>query len=123
MAWRRIFWLLMLAAAGLPGCRQHIFMTEEDFRRSQSLALATTATPDPNCPPVTLTNASIITTAENPAAQRRPIPLAECIAIALENGRTGSNFGRRVSTTGVAPGGIPGVVPTNASDSLRVFAF
>lgn len=68
-------------------------------------------------------NIATVSTVMNPEARLREISLAECIALALENGRTGQFFdragtGRRTSVTGVAPGGASGV-----SDSIRVLAY
>jgi len=65
-----------------------------------------------------------VTTVLTPEAKHRDISLAECIALALENGRTGEFFDaagglRRTSVTGL----VRGIPPQAQSDSIRVFAF
>lgn len=65
-----------------------------------------------------------VTTVAAPELPPRRISLAECVALALENGRTGEFFDfaggeRHTSVTG---SGRP-MAPSDASDSMRVFAF
>lgn len=114
--------VLALAGAGLIGCSQHVFMTESDFRHSQAVTLQglshdeRAGSPHPPSPD----DIATVTTALNPAASTRPISLRECVARALENGRTGVNFGRRVTAAGVQP---PGGNLSARTDNIRVFAF
>lgn len=115
-------WIILLALAGafVAGCRQHVYLPESDLRNPQALgSLQSHEHPKFADAPVTAEVATV-TTALNPAAERRPVSLPECIALALENGRTGLNFGRRVTATGVQP---PGGALSARTDSLRVFAF
>ncbi len=65
-----------------------------------------------------------VATVVSPETDPRPISLAECLALALENGRTGEYFDaagsdRRTSVTG--SGRISS--PSDATDSIRVFAY
>jgi outer membrane protein TolC len=65
-----------------------------------------------------------VTTVASPDCPPRRISLAECLALALENGRTGDFFDaagsdRRTSVTGSGRA----LSPSDASDSMRVFAF
>jgi outer membrane protein TolC len=65
-----------------------------------------------------------VATVVSPETDPRPISLAECLALALENGRTGEYFDtagseRRTSVTGSGRASSA----ADASDSLRVFAF
>jgi outer membrane protein TolC len=60
---------------------------------------------------------------DSPDAPRRPISLAECICLALENGRTGENYDRpgaerRTSVTGLRRLASP----SSNTDSIRVLA-
>ncbi|MGE3804358.1 MAG: TolC family protein [Gemmataceae bacterium] len=93
-------------------------MSEGDYRNCQTLALSDLPQNEPVTTPGSV-EVQTITTALHPAAQKRPISLQECIALALENGRTGLNFGRRVTATGVQP---PGGALSARTDSIRVFA-
>src|SRR6266446_2776451 len=53
----------------------------------------------------------------------RSISLAECVALALEKGRTGALLDTPGSSQKTAVTGLtPLTTPTNASDSIRVFA-
>src|SRR6476646_7744532 len=79
--------------AGLAGCRQQSYMTEADA--GQFRAAASLVPPDLECdlhgpivpaagntpPPMTVLDTN---------RQARPIRLAECIAVALEQGNVGS---------------------------------
>jgi outer membrane protein TolC len=65
-----------------------------------------------------------VSTVTSPEAGRRPISMAECICLALENGRTGEFYDRtdsdrRTSVTGLQQQGPAAA----ASDSVRVFAY
>jgi len=65
-----------------------------------------------------------VRTVASPEHPPRPISLAECLALALENGRSGELFDvagseRRSSVTGA--GRVSS--PSDASDSIRVFAY
>src|SRR5262249_18969228 len=65
-----------------------------------------------------------MSTVMNPELPKRPISLSECVALALENGRTGAYFdgpgsNSRSSVTGLADNRTV----SSASDSIRVFAY
>jgi outer membrane protein TolC len=65
-----------------------------------------------------------VSTVASPQDPARPISLAECLALALENGRTGEFFDaagseRRTSVTGTGHT----VAAADSSDSVRVFAY
>jgi len=112
---------MLLSSLGLIGCKQRLFLTEDDYSHYQSLMpsyVETTAAsliqPEPldtPAPPTVL----------DPERPARYMSLAECIALALEQGRTGGGgsflFG----------GELPAIdVPTQAgqltSDAIRVLA-
>jgi outer membrane protein TolC len=78
--------------------------------------------PDVPAPPPT--PVCHLTTVASPELPKRPITLVECIALALENGRTGEFFdpaggGNKTSVKGLGPQ----LNPSAASDSMRVFAY
>jgi outer membrane protein TolC len=120
--WGALILLLLLAVVG--GCKQHCFMTEEDFNRTTTTLMneMSELAPDlgehpitkPVPPPPTLNNLD---------RKVRFISLAECVAIALEQGTVGQQsllFPGQAQdnlVTGVSPAGIG-----SASDAIRVFA-
>ena len=74
--------------------------------------------------PASLKKLSHVSTVASPRSPSRPIRLAECLALALENGRTGEFFDaagseRRTSVTGAGRAASP----ADSSDSVRVFAY
>ncbi len=117
----RIRLVLIVGLATLSctaGCRQHVFMTQKDFQHYRHMALEPIGTelahqPSPyEVPVVPVSSVNAL------AAKKRYVALAECIAMALENGRTGENFDR---TTGFLGSDLQGA--GQLSDSIRVFAF
>ncbi len=110
------------ASLGLAGCHQRYFMTEDDFKhyRHQALNLPPQAVDPVDFNPhvEALKPATIL----NPEGKKRHISLAECVALSLENGRTGRLF----ADTPFFLGGLPRGGAGNAAgftDSIRVFAF
>jgi outer membrane protein TolC len=106
------------------GCQQHHFQTETDFRRHRAAALDCGPNPPDEAGPASgKLPVNDVRTVLTPEAPKREISLAECFALALENGRTGEFFdregGRRTSIIGLSRGASP----SNATDSLRVFAY
>lgn len=66
----------------------------------------------------------LVSSVTMPEAPKRPISLVECIALAMENGRTGEFFDpaggdRRSSVNGLTRQGTP----SDNTDAIRVFAF
>lgn len=79
-------------------------------------------TSSPNFP--TRTISTKVATVASPETAPRPISLAECLALALENGRTGEFFDadgsdRRTSVNGSGRTSSP----SDTTDSIRVFAY
>jgi len=114
-----------LAFAGVPGCSQHHFMTEADFKYCNKQALCGVTGPACEDPADMRRNPDQggIRTINTPEAKPRDVTLAECLAVALERGRTGENF-RSFAT----PGGLPlAAGPANGqsvfTDAVRVFAY
>lgn len=124
----RISPLLLLGAVlsivSLAGCQQHRFMLETDYKHYQGQALGC---PSPlpemkfeagrDFDPIKLHNVM------NPEAPKREISLAECFALALENGRTGQNFDRQQGQRFTLIGAQRLTPASNLSDSIRVFSF
>lgn len=115
---------VLFACGGIVGCAQHHFMTEADFKHLNKQALCGVTGPNleepadlPRSPQQTG-----VRTILSPEANQRDISLAECLAIALEKGRTGENF-RNFTQGGLplSPGSVGG--SATATDALRVFAF
>ena len=115
-----------LAIAGVPGCTQHHFMTEADYKSCNQMALCGAtgaACEDPADMRRSPELGVNIRTISSPEAKPRDVTLAECLALALERGRTGENF-RSFAT----PGGLPlAAGPANGqsvfTDAIRVFAY
>lgn len=120
---RRLLLGTLLGLATQAGCQQHHFMSEGDYRHYRNQAIAGT-TPIPDCNDFSTLHVDKVNirTVLNPEAPRRAITLAECTALALENGRTGEFFDRggRRSTLAGPQRQSP---VTNLTDSIRVFAF
>ena len=106
----------LLAVWGVAGCQQRVFMNESDWKHYRHLAL--------NVPPQApipselepLIDVTQVSTVLSPEGKKRYISLAECIAIALENGRTGEFLDRVSGYPTAAP-------PSNFTDRLGVFAY
>jgi hypothetical protein len=65
-----------------------------------------------------------VSTVADPEAPTRPISLAECVALALENGRTGEYFDRADSERRTSLTALQLQAPAaNYTDSIRVFAY
>src|SRR5687767_373474 len=106
-----------LTMAGFAGCRQHCFMTEADFHNYRSEALNSVRTcPTPQAEMDCSVDVKSVTTVLSPEAEPRLISITECIALALENGRSGEFLDRAASTRNGSPA-------SNVTDSLRVFAY
>src|SRR5262245_28294131 len=93
-AMRRAILILMLSAfvpvVALVGCKQQCFMAEQDFCNSHHLPLDAGPV-DPTAPGFKpACDVTAIRTVIHPEASERFISLAECIALALEHGRTGN---------------------------------
>ncbi len=115
----RLLAKILILAAILSGCQQEAatritalkdyqpsLLKEDDFRPTAQ-----------ECPPAAPAE---ITTVLSPDRPQRLISLAECIAIALEHGRTGDSLDWNGAGVGGASGqgAAPGV-----NDSIRVFAY
>lgn len=107
------------------GCTQHHFMTESDYKHFNHQALCGVTGPACEDHPDMQRTPEMgkIRTILQPEAKPRDISLAECMAMALERGRSGENF--RVFSQG---SGLPlAAGPQNGqsafSDSIRVFAY
>ncbi len=127
--------LLFLGLVGLCGCRQNdllgmaqgpggsaCLLPRDDAETNK---LTSPAGPDPCVDgPQHTANYFKVRTVNDPEALKRGITLAECFALALENGRTGEYFDtaggeRRSSVTGLTRQ----ITAASATDSIRVFAF
>jgi outer membrane protein TolC len=76
--------------------------------------------PEPDPPAA----ARSVSTVACPEAVKRPVCLAECIALALENGRTGEFYDRPGSDRRTSVTGLQRLaLPAGATDSIRVFAY
>jgi outer membrane protein TolC len=125
---RRVY--LVLAALVLPalflvGCQQHRFMTEADFKNSRILALSPVE--DKPCYDEIGSGLDFkhLSTVVYPEGIRREMTLSECLAIALENGRTGELYDRGGSGAGLRAGALFAgrSNPSNNSDAIRVFSY
>lgn len=125
----RISPLLLLGAVlsivSLAGCQQHRFMLESDYKHYQGQALGCPS-PVPDCKgDVNLDFQRIekLRDVMSPEAPKREISLAECFALALENGRTGANFDRQLGQRFTLIGSQRLTSPGNLTDSIRVFSY
>jgi outer membrane protein TolC len=115
-------------AASLVGCQQHNLVAPKEMQTYKAQALATPLPmPEAGDLPSIFKGDFQIRTVLDPDGKRREMALAECIALALENGRDGSFFdsaGRRTTVQGIqgAFGGGRANLSNN-TDSIRVFAF
>lgn len=124
---RGLLLVMLLGGAALLGCQQHHFMTEADYRHYQAQGL--------NCPkPVEGEEEASgpatgrlpytdVRTVLSPEAPKREVTLAECFALALENGRTGEFFDRDGGRRNSLVGPVRQAAVSNATDSIRVFAY
>ncbi len=112
-------WLALLML-GVIGCGQRCFMTAADFHHYRDLASTGFAPLEASCEVGPTLCPSPATTVQSPALPKRAVSLPECIAIALENGRTGQLLGGRSSVTGDPPWHRR---VAEHSDLLRVFAY
>ena len=108
----------------LVGCQQHHFQTESEFRHYRAASLDGAKPGEDQAGPASgKLPQTEVRTVLSPDAPKREITLAECFALALENGRTGEFFdregGRRSSLLGIRRGASP----SDATDSMRVFAY
>lgn len=113
-----------LLVCGALGCTQHHFMTEADYKNLNKQALCGVTGPACEEPADMLRSPEKgdIRTILSPDAKARDITLAECIAIALERGRTGENF-RNFSQGGLPLFSGPQGGQVSQSDAIRVFAY
>jgi outer membrane protein TolC len=136
---RSILVLAALACFALPGCHSDSFLnltsSIEDYHEAVILPPAHTSEdghakdggqPAQETPACNGTDAAVpisaVSTVVSPEANERHISLAECIAVALENGRTGEFFDGPGKGTSVS--GLTRQTPSGAvTDSLRVFAY
>ncbi len=123
MRWKIVVAGLVLANALATGCKQQCFLTECDYKDYHLRGLpAATLENDPNASllPATGTVAAP-TTVLNPEREIRYLSLNEAIALALEQGRIGSqspvNFGFALDTLVSFQGRT-----VAGSDHIRVFA-
>jgi outer membrane protein TolC len=113
-----------MALGGLVGCQQHHFMTEADFRAYRKEALCGVTGADclspadmPHEP-----GRGGISTVLSPEGKQRFMTLAECLALAMENGRSTDNF-ETADTRRLIPAPTQGSPVGGSSDALRVFAY
>jgi len=134
---RILGYALFLGLACLVGCQQAGFLSDihsvatadsmlpmEGASDPAKVNSSSTAPPLPADIPTFAAQFSRVRTVDHPEGVKRPISLAECLAVALENGRTGDYFDiagseRRSSVTGLTQLSTPAA----ATDSIRVFAF
>lgn len=115
---------VILVLMALAGCQQRCFMTEGDFKHYNHLALNGTegcVEPGDLEPPVH--QITSVTTVNSPEAAKRYITLAECIALALENGRVGNFFDREGQQSRIRVSGLQQRSSIQLTDSIRVFAY
>jgi outer membrane protein TolC len=130
MRWKRLLVAMALLLAVVNGCKQQCFLTEADYNRTQTTLLeGLELKPDLHAQPLTnMVNAP--PTLENLDRKVRFISLAECIALALEQGRVGqpsllfpgTALDNLVSFNG--PGGPSATLGAGVggSDAIRVLA-
>jgi outer membrane protein TolC len=115
----------VLPALFLAGCQQHRLLTEADLNRYRSQALHGAD----NCPLEPDTHSALLVTSMSqvlqPEGKHREISLAECLALALENGRTAEFFDRTATGRSSVSGSISAARAniSSLSDSIRVFAY
>jgi outer membrane protein TolC len=121
MRWKQLSGVLTLVLLFSGGCKQRCFLTEADFNRTTTTLLeGLDQRPDLGSTPLTA-SIGAPPTLDNLDRKIRFVSLAECVAIALEQGRVGqpsllfpgSGQDNLVSFNGRGIGG---------SDAIRVFA-
>jgi outer membrane protein TolC len=76
---------------GLTGCGQHVFLTENDFHAHARQGLDELLEPAPAEAIIPSIRTAPISTVQDCDRRKRPISLAECMALALEQGRLGTD--------------------------------
>ena len=117
---------LLATACGLPGCLNSPILDNAALPSDTDTSLRRDLSTLPGGIDLALSPNRIrsVSTVASPESPPRRISLAECLALALENGRTGEFFDaagsdRRTSVTGSGRA----VLASDSSDSMRVFAF
>jgi outer membrane protein TolC len=128
--WKHRLAGLLMGSAALAGCKQPLFIAECDYNRCAIPNLPTAFETDPHAA-ITPGPADIPapSTTQDPDRPPRYISLAECIAIALEQGNVGTpnpafitlTSGNVVNVYGDTLVSFTGG-PINQSDSIRVLA-
>jgi outer membrane protein TolC len=122
MRWKHAIAGLALALAGIVGCRQQCFLHECDADHYPLLTGMPKLECDPSASikPATLTMPKP-TDVNDPDRPIRPLTLAEAIALALENGTTGS---QAVANAGLANDNLLSFTGSSVvgSDSIRVLS-
>lgn len=111
-----------IALAGLVGCKQQLFMPEADFQQAVTVGLPPRLETNPHAtilPPNVSTIGKSPANVLDPTRPARNVTLRECIAIALEQGNTGSlspfQFGQKNELTSNGNG-------ASGPDAIRAFA-
>jgi outer membrane protein TolC len=127
MRWKRFWATLAVLLAAMSGCKQRCFLTESSYNRTVTTLLdGSELHPDLSAQPLT-EPVGAPPTLENLDRKVRFISLAECVAIALEQGTVGQpsllfpgtaldNLVQFAGPGSFASGGVSG------SDAIRVFA-
>ncbi len=89
--WKFGLWAALLSA-GIAGCSYHCFTNEAGHLPCLDCALPSGLAAPADCVDVPPTAAGPVSTVLNPEGEKRLITLCECIAIALEKGRVGTNI-------------------------------
>jgi hypothetical protein len=95
MRWITVTSALALIMALTLGCKQQVFMTEPDMEYAHRLGLPG----DLSTNPTASNDAGLaerfpkVTTVNDPERKERPISLAECISLALENSGSANGLG------------------------------
>lgn len=95
MRWKPLLTGLLLAFLGILGCKQQCFMTEADIDHYRQIGMPAEldCTPGPQiAPPPEAADIPPPATIHDPDKPPRFISLAECIALALEQGTVGTQF-------------------------------
>ena len=119
--WKQRLLGMSLAVSGLIGCKQQLFIAEKDLDhyKMMGLNIGAPADLDSNTAVTVLPAGSYNTpppkTVDTPNREVRNITLQECIAIALEQGNTGS---QSLQFPGISNENLQ----TGVTDAIRVFA-
>lgn len=113
---------VMLALAGLVGCKQQLYINEADLQQAVTANLPPRLETNPHAaitPPVVTTLGKKPSDVLDPTRPARNVTLKECIAIALEQGNTGSlspfQFGTKNELASNGNG-------ASGPDAIRAFA-